>query len=298
MKKKNIVALITPMNKDKSIDYSSLKNIIDYHIYNKTSSILICGTTGESHSLSSKEKEEILDYSIDYIGNRIPLILGVGENSIEKTVLNLKKFANKKNIKYFMLIPPSFVLPDQNGLYLYYKTIVSKVDFIKYILYNNPKRTVSYLLNRTILNLSKIENIVGIKDSICDFNELLKLKKKINKKFLFFCGEDKFIFKFLLFGGNGVISVISNIAAKTISNICKLIGKSHFKKAKILFYKIKILYKYLKLAPNPSFIKWICMKLNLIKGNYTRLPIVEINEKYYNIKKYETLIKIIKLNIK
>jgi len=178
-----------------------------------------------------------------------------------------------------LLVTPYYNRPNQEGLYQHYKAINDAVS-IPQILYNVPCRTGCDLLNDTVIKLSKLENIVGIKDATGDLNRLKSLKKEVNKEFLLISGDDKTFLDFLELGGHGVISVTANVVPKMIHDICQKIFTGNIEEAKSINNQLKELHNLMFVEPNPIPVKWALFYLKLIKS-HIRLPLVELDSKYH-----------------
>jgi len=281
MFKGNIVALITPMNKKGKICLKSLKNIINYHIYNKTKAIVSLGTTGESSTFTKKEHINLVLLTIKLSKNKIPIIAGTGANSTKEAVLLTQKL-EKSGISACLSVTPYYNKPSQEGLYQHFKTI-SENTTLPQILYNVPSRTGCDLLPKTIYKLSQLKNIIGIKEASGNLSRLHQIKNLVHKNFLIFSGDDSTALDFMQLGGDGIISVTSNIAAKEMSKICKLSLFGNFKKAREINKKLINLHNILFLESNPTPIKWAAKKLGLIKNNTLRLPMTQPSKKLKKI---------------
>ncbi|WP_343187827.1 4-hydroxy-tetrahydrodipicolinate synthase [Buchnera aphidicola (Periphyllus koelreuteriae)] len=281
MFKGNIVALITPMDKKGNICLDSLKNIINYHINNKTNAIVSVGTTGESSTLTKKEHINLILSTVKISRNRIPIIAGTGANSTKEAILLTKKFENI-GVSACLSVTPYYNKPSQEGLYQHFKKI-SENTSLPQILYNVPSRTGCDLLPKTIFRLSKFKNIIGIKEASGDLSRINKIKNLIHKKFLIISGDDSTALDCIQLGGNGVISVTSNIAAKEMSKLCSLALQKKFKKARKINKKLTKLHNILFLESNPIPIKWAANKIGLIKNNTLRLPMTQPSKKIKKI---------------
>ncbi|NIG99135.1 MAG: 4-hydroxy-tetrahydrodipicolinate synthase [Buchnera aphidicola (Periphyllus acericola)] len=293
MFKGNIVALITPMDKKGNICIKSLKKIIKYHIKNKTNAIVSVGTTGESSTLTQKEHVDLVLLTLKIANKKIPIIAGTGANSTKEAIILTKKF-EKSGISACLSVTPYYNKPSQEGLYQHFKNI-SKNTKLPQILYNVPSRTGCDLLPKTIYRLSKFKNIIGIKEASGDLSRINKIKNLIKKKFLIISGDDATALDFIQLGGNGIISVTSNIAAKEMSKMCTLALNKKFKKARKINNKLIKLHKILFLESNPIPIKWAAQKLGLIKFNTLRLPMTKPSKKLKKIITYELKKKKLKL---
>ncbi|MCV2530999.1 MAG: 4-hydroxy-tetrahydrodipicolinate synthase [Candidatus Lightella neohaematopini] len=277
----NIVALITPMDESGKIDKYSLKNLIDYHCSNKTNALLITGTTGEFFTLDYEERKQLLLWTLKFNKNRLPIIVGIGSSSTYKAIKIMKQF-QQYDISCYLSITPYYICPDQYGVYQHFKTISKHIN-IPQLIYNNPKRSGCDILPKTIIKLSKINNIIGIKETTYDINRIKFISDTTND-FSILNGNDDNIFTFMISGGNGVISILSNIASNEVSLLIKLILNKEYQKAKIIFSNLLPLCKILtSIAPNPVPIKWICKKIGLISSDTTRLPLTRLTNNKKNI---------------
>ncbi|CAL4318550.1 4-hydroxy-tetrahydrodipicolinate synthase [Buchnera aphidicola] len=281
MFKGNIVALITPMNKKEKICLKSLRNIINYHIYNQTKAIVSLGTTGESSTFTHQEHIKLVLLTIKLSQNKIPIIAGTGANSTKEAVLLTQKF-EKSGISACLSVTPYYNKPSQEGLYQHFKTISENTN-IPQILYNVPSRTGCDLLPQTIYKLSKLKNIIGIKEASGNLSRLNQIKYLVDKNFLIFSGDDSTSLDFMQLGGNGIISVTANIAAKEMSKICQLSLSGDFSQARKINKKLIKLHNILFLESNPIPIKWAAYKLGLIKYNTLRLPMTQPSKKLRKI---------------
>ncbi|BGI51115.1 MAG: 4-hydroxy-tetrahydrodipicolinate synthase [Arsenophonus endosymbiont of Ceratovacuna japonica] len=273
----SIVAMITPMDEKGKIDKFSLKKLINYHINNGTTAILSVSTTGESSTLNYREYLDVILTTLEYADNRIPIIAGSGSN-ITKQAVVIAKSLEKTGVIACLTVTPYYNRPSEEGLYQHFKTI-SEHTYLPQILYNVPVRTGCDLLPKTIAKLSKLSNIVGIKEASGDLSRVNIIRKLIkNKKFILLSGDDITALDFMQLGGQGVISVTANIAAKLMSEICKLALKKQYTKAHKLNYRLSALHHQLCIETNPIPVKWACYKLGLIKYNTLRLPMTSLTE--------------------
>ncbi|MCV2528513.1 MAG: 4-hydroxy-tetrahydrodipicolinate synthase [Candidatus Lightella neohaematopini] len=271
----NIVALITPMDKYGKIDKYSLKNLINYHCNNKTNALLITGTTGEFFTLDYEERKQLLLWTLEFNKDRLPIIVGIGSSSTHQAI-KIMKYFQCYDISSYLSITPYYICPSQYGIYQHFKTISEHVS-IPQLIYNNPKRSGCDILPKTIIKLSKIDNIIGIKETVPDINRI-KIISNMTNNFSILNGNDDNILSFMISGGNGVISVLSNIATNEISSLIKLINDKEYHKAKLIFNDLLPLCKILtSIAPNPVPIKWICKELGLISSDTIRLPLTKLS---------------------
>ncbi|MCV2525844.1 MAG: 4-hydroxy-tetrahydrodipicolinate synthase [Candidatus Lightella neohaematopini] len=271
----NIVALITPMDKYGKIDKYSLKNLINYHCNNKTNALLITGTTGEFFTLDYEERKQLLLWTLEFNKDRLPIIVGIGSSSTHQAIKIMKCF-QCYDISSYLSITPYYICPSQYGIYQHFKTISEHIN-IPQLIYNNPKRSGCDILPKTVIKLSKIDNIIGIKETVPDINRI-KIISNMTNNFSILNGNDDNILSFMISGGNGVVSVLSNIATNEISLLIKLIKDKDYYKAKLIFNNLLPLCKILtSIAPNPVPIKWICKEIGLISSDTIRLPLTELS---------------------
>ena len=276
-----ITALVTPMKKDSSIDYESLKNLINHQISNGINGIVAVGTTGESATIDFEDHIKLIEFFVKVTDNRVPIIAGTGANSTEEA-LTLTKAAESIGADAALLVSPYYNKPPQEGIIQHHLKIADEANKPQ-LLYNGPSRTASFIEPPTVSRLAKHENIIGIKDATGDMKNLDDLKRLCSKEvnsnnFYFYSGDDFTSLEFLKLGGHGTISVSSNVAPKIVSEICECF-KNDFKKAELLDSKLKDLNENLFSESNPIPVKWALHKIGLIdKG--IRLPLVELSEEF------------------
>lgn len=277
----SLVALVTPLLKNGDIDYESLSSLLDWHIDNGTDGIVSVGTTGESATLNVKEHIEVIDFTIKYVQNRIPVIAGTGANSTEEAI-ELSLEAKLKGADCVLLVTPYYNKPNQKGLLAHYEKIANSVD-IGQILYNVPSRTACDLKPATVKVLSEHKNIVGLKEAVDDIERIKELVKISNNadNFAILSGDDPTFMSALLEGAHGVISVAANVMPKSISQICKCIRDNNFEEAKRLNEINNNLYRLLFVESNPIPVKWMLNKMAKIESSI-RLPLIELDETYHD----------------
>ena len=277
----SLVALVTPLLKNGDIDYDSLSSLLDWHIENGTDGVVSVGTTGESATLNVKEHIEVIDFTIKYVQNRIPVIAGTGANSTEEAI-ELSLEAKLKGADYVLLVTPYYNKPNQKGLLAHYEKIANSVD-IGQILYNVPSRTACDLKPATVKVLSEHKNIVGLKEAVDDIERIKELVKISNNadNFAILSGDDPTFMSALLEGAHGVISVAANVMPKSISQICKCIRDNNFEEAKRLNEINNNLYRLLFVESNPIPVKWMLNKMAKIESSI-RLPLIELDETYHD----------------
>jgi 4-hydroxy-tetrahydrodipicolinate synthase len=277
----SLVALVTPLLKNGDVDYESLSSLLDWHIANETDGIVSVGTTGESATLNVKEHIEVIDYSVKYVQNRIPVIAGTGANSTGEAI-ELSLEAKLKGADYVLLVTPYYNKPNQKGLLAHYEKIANNVD-IKQILYNVPSRTACDLKPETVSILSEHKNIVGLKEAVDDIERIKELVKISNNSsdFAILSGDDPTFMNALIEGAHGVISVAANVIPKSISQICKYIRENNISEAKKLNEVNSNIYRLLFVESNPIPVKWMLTKMGMIE-NSIRLPLIELDETYHD----------------
>lgn len=269
-----MVAIVTPMKEgntpDTALDMDSLANLIEFHINNKTAAIVAVGTTGESATLDNTEHCKIIKQVVTLVNGRIPVIAGTGANSTTEAI-HLTQCAKDAGADACLLVTPYYNKPTQDGLYLHYKIVASRVD-IPQILYNVPGRTACDILPETVGKLSKIDNIIGIKDATGDINRINITKSLCTDNFLLFSGDDDTAKEFILQGGHGFISVTANIAPKAMHEMYESIVQKQYQEAENINNKLSDLHKQLFIESNPIPAKWALQKMGLIEAGI-RLPL-------------------------
>ncbi|WP_343191888.1 4-hydroxy-tetrahydrodipicolinate synthase [Buchnera aphidicola] len=283
MFKGSIVALITPMKVNGDICYKSLKKLVRYHIKNNTNAIVSVGTTGESATLTQKEHYNVIIKTVKYAKKKIPIIAGTGSNSTNESI-ELTKKLETSGISACLNVVPYYNKPTQEGMFKHFEKI-SKNTKLPQILYNIPQRTGSDLLPETTIKLSKIDNIIGIKEASGNLSRVNNIKSFVKKNFLLISGDDTTALDFIQLGGNALISVTANIMPNKIFKMCKFAINKNFKKARKINDKIHELNKLLFIETNPIPIKWAAKKIGLIDNNIVRLPLTTLSKKNKKILK-------------
>ena len=265
-------ALITPF-KDNKVDYTSFEKIIEWSILEGSHGLVPCGTTGESPTLNHEEHKKIIEECIRLVDKRVPIIAGTGSNSTEEAI-DFTLHAEHAGATAALIVTPYYNKPTQDGLFLHYEKI-SKATKIPIIIYNIPGRSVIDMNNETIIKLSSLDNIAGVKDATNDLMRPLLLKKYISKEFSFLSGEDGTSVAYLSQGGNGCISVTANIAPKICSQIQNAWKKYDIKLVQELNLKLVDLHQALFIESSPGPVKYAAKLLNLCSSE-TRLPLAPI----------------------
>ena len=273
----SIVALVTPMNPDGSIDIGNFKSLLDFHIDNKTDGVVVLGTTGECPTVDFNEHTFLIKEAVSHISGRVPVIAGTGANSTQEAVF-LTKSAKEAGADACLLVTPSYNKPNQQGLFEHYKTINDAVD-IPQILYNVPSRTNCDVENETIISLSQFSNIIGIKDATGQLDRINFLKEKVKNNFIFISGDDLSFLEYIERGGCGVISVTANVKPDLMHNICNSALNGDIEKSRSINREFSKLHKAMFVDSNPIPVKWLMTYLGLINKGI-RLPLVELDKKY------------------
>lgn len=269
----SIVALITPMHEDGSVDYDALRRLIDWHVAEGTACIGVVGTTGESPTVSVDEHCEIIRVSVEHAKGRIPVMAGTGGNATSEAV-ELARFAKKVGADCTLSVVPYYNKPSQEGIYAHFKTIAEAVD-IPTILYNVPGRTVADMSNETTLRLAQVPGIVGIKEASGDIARAGWLIRNAPQGFSIYSGDDSTAVALMLLGGHGNVSVTANVAPKAMAQLCKAAIEGLAREAAEIHFKLLPLHKNLFLEPSPAPTKWALAKLGLC-GAQLRMPILPL----------------------
>lgn len=275
---KIITAMVTPFDENDNLNFEALKNLVNHLIRNNSSAIVVSGTTGEAPNLTDLEKIVLFEKTLEYANDRIPIIGGVGTNSTQKTVDFIKKVEHLP-LSGYLVVVPYYNKPDQEGIYQHFKKIAS-VTKKPIIIYNIPSRTGVDIEVDTVIELAKISNIVGIKESNKNVDKIIKIKAAINN-FKVYVGDDVLLYDAMINNADGVISVASHIYGKSINNIIQLIRTKQFDDAKVIFDIYLPKFKALFIKPNPVPLKAALNRLGFNVGN-VRLPLVEMDDNLKN----------------
>jgi len=266
------VALVTPFNKDKTVDFSALEKLVNFQIENGINYLVVLGTTGEPATLTSSEKEQVKNTIIKANNGRVPLILGIGGNNT-KAVIDEINTTDLSVFTAILSVSPYYNKPTQEGIYQHFKTI-SENSSKPFIIYNVPSRTGSNVLPKTILKLAKdCKNIIGVKEAAGDMVQAMALIQNKPTDFLVISGDDMIALPMVLAGGSGVISVIGQGFPKDFSALIKLGIEGKVNEAFLLHYKLMDVINSIFEEGNPAGIKTLLAKLNIV-SNYVRLPLV------------------------
>ncbi len=271
----SLVALITPMHADGSVNFEQLNSLIDWHISNGTHGIVAMGTTGESATLSVEEHMAVVAATVKHVNRRVPVIAGTGANNTREAV-ELSQAAKDVGADYTLSVVPYYNKPSQEGIYQHFKTIAEAVD-IPMIIYNVPSRTVVNMSNDTILRLAQIRNIVGVKEASGDVARALSLFKDAPADFAIYSGDDPTGFPFMLCGGHGVITVAANVAPKPFAQMCEQALAGNIAAARQLNEQLIPIYDVMFCEPSPAPAKFAASQLGVC-AEHVRLPILPVTD--------------------
>ncbi|CAH0539053.1 4-hydroxy-tetrahydrodipicolinate synthase [Vibrio marisflavi] len=272
----SIVALITPFNHDGEVDFVSLKKLVDFHVDAGTTGIVAVGTTGESATLTVEEHVKVVNKVVEFANGRVPVIAGTGANATHEAV-TFSRLLNDSGIAGCLSVTPYYNKPTQEGLYQHYKAI-AEVSSVPQILYNVPGRTAVDLLPETVARLSKIDNIVALKDATGDLSRIQIHRELCGEDFILLSGDDSTGLDFVKQGGQGVISVTNNIAAADMAKMMQLALDGNFEDAEIINQRLMALHKNLFIESSPIPVKWAAHQMGLIAGGDLRLPLTQLSE--------------------
>lgn len=275
----SMVALVTPMDDSGQVDAKSLSELVEFHIREGTDAIVAVGTTGESATLNEKAHCQVIRQIVEMVNSRIPVIAGTGSNSTEEAI-ELTACAKKAGADACLLVTPYYNKPTQDGLYYHYKAVAEAVD-IPQILYNVPGRTAVDMQTSTVVHLSKIQNIIGIKEATGDLQRARDIIEQTDDAFEIYSGDDATGMEFMLAGGNGVISVTTNVAPRAMHDMCKAALAGDAKLANEINEPLTGLHRDLFVEANPIPVKWALYAMGLIPPGI-RLPLTPLSEQYHD----------------
>lgn len=279
MIKGSIVAIVTPMQADGSLDYPGLCRLIDWHIAQGTDGIVIVGTTGESATVSVPEHRELIRLAVAHTKGRIPIIAGTGGNSTMEAI-ELTAYAKSVGADAALLVVPYYNRPTQEGMYQHFKAIAEAVD-LPVILYNVPGRTVADMSNETILRLAQISNIVGVKDATANIARGIDLLRLAPAGFAVYSGDDATAMALMLCGAQGNISVTANVAPRAMHELCAAAMSGALAQAIAINNKVAPLHQKLFVEPNPVPVKWALVEMGLMPAGI-RLPLVALDAAFHD----------------
>jgi 4-hydroxy-tetrahydrodipicolinate synthase len=270
----SVVALITPMQDDGSVDYDALRRLVDWHVAEGTDCIGVVGTTGESPTVSVEEHCEVIRVAVEQARKRVPIMAGAGGNSTREAI-ELSRYARKVGADCTLSVVPYYNKPSQEGIYQHFKAIAEAVD-IPTVLYNVPGRTVADMQVETVLRLAQVPGIVGIKEATGQIDRAAWLIKQAPKGFSIYSGDDGTAIALMLLGGQGNVSVTANVAPRLMHELCMAAIEGRAREATAIHLKLLALHKNLFVEPSPAPTKWAMKQLGLC-GDALRLPITPLS---------------------
>ena len=275
MIKGSLVAIVSPMHEDGSLDLDAYRRLIDWHVAEGTSAIVAVGTTGESPTVTPQEHGELIRVAVEAARGRIPVIAGTGGNSTAEAI-ELTRHAKQVGANATLQVVPYYNKPTQQGLYQHFRKIAETVD-LPVILYNVPGRTVADLSTETTLRLARVPGIVGLKDATSDMARAADLLKHLPPTFALYSGNDDTALALILMGGHGVISVTANVAPRLMSEMCAAALGGDLARARQINNQLLSVHFKLFVETNPAPVKWALAKVGRIEGGI-RLPLVPLSK--------------------
>ncbi len=272
----SIVALITPMHEDGSVDYPALRKLIDWHVAEGTDCIGVVGTTGESPTVNVEEHCEIIRVSVEQAAGRVPVMAGCGANSTHEAI-ELARYAKKVGADSQLQVVPYYNKPTQEGQYQHFKAIAGAVGGLPVVLYNVPGRSVADMQHDTVLRLAQIPAIIGIKEATGNIERAQWLIREVPKDFGVYSGDDPTAVALMLCGGHGNISVTANVAPRLMSDLCKAALAGDVRTAMDIQLRLMPVHKNLFVEANPIPVKWAAARLGLC-GPAMRLPMTPLSK--------------------
>jgi 4-hydroxy-tetrahydrodipicolinate synthase len=270
----SIVALVTPMHASGNVDWAGLERLIELHAANGTAAIVSVGTTGESATLSVEEHVEVIRHTVKSVAGRMPVIAGTGGNSTQEAI-ELTALARDLGADACLLVTPYYNKPTQEGMYRHFRAIAEAVD-VRQILYNVPGRTACDMLPDTVLRLSEVPNIVGIKEATGSLERGRELVARCPKEFAIYSGDDATAAELMLAGARGNISVTANVDPARMAALCRAALAGDAALTRALDAELAEINRVLFIESNPIPVKWALMEMGLI-GSGIRLPLTQLS---------------------
>lgn len=276
----SMVALVTPMNEDDSVDYDRLQALIDFHVDQGTDAIVSVGTTGEASTLSFDEHCEVIAATVRMAGGRVPVIGGTGANATNEAI-ELTRGAMEAGVDACLLVNPYYIKPTQEGLYLHHKAVAEAVP-VPQIIYNVPARTACDMRPETVERLAEVPNIIGVKEATGDIPRVADIRERCGPDFDIYSGDDATAMEAILAGAQGDISVTANVAPKLMHEMCMAALAGDRDRAEELNALLEPLHRGLFVQSSPIPVKWALTQLGLI-GEAIRLPLTPLTEDCHEI---------------
>ncbi|MBI5581116.1 MAG: 4-hydroxy-tetrahydrodipicolinate synthase [Deltaproteobacteria bacterium] len=265
-----LAAIVTPF-KEGRVDEETFRELIEFQIANGSDGVVPCGTTGESATLSYSEHERIIEIAVEQVNNRVSVIAGTGSNNTEEAI-RLTKHAKTAGADGALLISPYYNKPTQEGLYQHYEKVAKSVD-LPLVIYNVPGRTAVNIDPDTLARLAEIETIVAVKEASGSMKQITDIIARCGEDLAVLSGEDFLTLPVLCVGGKGVISVVSNIAPRDMSNLCKFFFEGRFEEARKLYYRLLPICHAVFFETNPTPVKTALAMMKKIDSDEVRLPL-------------------------
>ncbi|MDJ0750935.1 MAG: 4-hydroxy-tetrahydrodipicolinate synthase [Woeseiaceae bacterium] len=274
----SLVALVTPFDGNNRVDYSSLKRLVDFHVEQGSSAIVVAGTTGESPTLERSEHIELIGRAIEIADGRIPVIAGTGSNSTSQSI-ELSLAVADPRIAAYMAVVPYYNKPTQEGLFRHYMAIADAIEK-PLLMYNVPGRTVADLLPDTVSRLARHDNIFGLKEATGDMERLRAIRDLVSEDFRLYSGDDFTLRPFIEQGGHGVVTVSGNVAPSQVATLCELARSGAAEEARRLDDTLQPLNQSLFVESNPIPVKWALAEMGLIEP-HIRMPLTPFSARYH-----------------
>lgn len=274
----SLVALVTPMTADNSLDWQALAKLVDWHLEQGTDAIVAVGTTGESATLDMDDHIQVIRKVVDQVNGRIPVIAGTGANSVSEA-MQLTQGAKDAKADACLLVTPYYNKPTQEGLFLHHQYLARNVS-IPQILYNVPGRTAVDMLPQTVARLAQEPNIIGIKEATGSTQRIDDIRSLVNDDFVLLSGDDATAVEFIAHGGHGEISVTANVAPKAIAEMCRLALAGQLDEARALNQRLMPLHTAMFLESNPIPVKWALHEMGRIDSGI-RLPMTPLSAQFH-----------------
>ena len=274
----SMVAIVTPMHEDGSLDFDAFRKLIDWHVAEGTDGIVVVGTTGESPTVDFDEHHQLIQLAVAHARGRVPIIAGTGANSTREAI-ELSKYAKQAGADASLSVVPYYNKPTQEGLYRHFRAIAEAVD-IPQVVYNVPGRTVADLQTETMVRLAQVPNIIGLKDATANLERGAELLRQLPSHVAVFSGDDATGLALMLLGGRGVISVTANVAPRLMHEMCAAALQPDPARARELNNRLMGLHRNLFLEANPIPVKWAVSHLKLMKAGI-RLPLTPMSENFH-----------------
>jgi 4-hydroxy-tetrahydrodipicolinate synthase len=276
----SLVAIVTPMHEDGSLDLERFRRLLDFHVREGTDGIGVVGTTGESPTVDWDEHRLLIKTAVEHVAGRVPVIAGTGANSTREAI-ELSAFAKQAGAAMSLSVVPYYNKPTQEGLYRHFRAVAEAVD-MPMIVYNVPGRTVADLSNDTLLRLAQLPNVVGVKDATANLERGTDLVRRAPERFAVYSGDDGTALALMLVGGHGVVSVTANVAPRLMHDMCTAAVSGEIKRAGDLIARVIALHRTLFVESNPIPVKWAVCELGLI-GPGIRLPLTPLSTSFHEV---------------